>query len=264
MKKAYFISDLHLGAPYFSDSRESELRVVCFLDSIKEDCTELYLLGDILDYWYEYRYVVPKGYVRFFGKLAEMADAGVKITWLIGNHDIWMFDYLPQEIGLTVVDGPIEREIMGHRYILAHGDGLGKTPGTFKVLRTLFRNRFCQWLFAGIHPRWTVPFAQRWSRSSREGSVKKESRQGCENTMIWQNEMVENLREWSEGYIKEHPEAECYVFGHLHIARQLELTGGRTMTVLGDWISRYTYGVAEEGKRIRLIGNNGKEIKMEK
>nr|MDE6670338.1 metallophosphoesterase [Muribaculaceae bacterium] len=103
--KAYFLSDLHLGAPYMADSREREVRVVRFLDSIKHDATHIYLVGDVLDYWYEYRNVVPRGYVRFFGKLAELTDSGVKVTWLIGNHDIWIFDYIPSELGVRVVDG---------------------------------------------------------------------------------------------------------------------------------------------------------------
>jgi len=104
LSKAYFLSDLHLGAPYFSDSREAEARVVRFLDSIQDDADAIYLLGDVLDYWYEYRYVVPRGFVRFFGKLAELADSGIKIVWFIGNHDIWIFDYLPSEIGIRVVE----------------------------------------------------------------------------------------------------------------------------------------------------------------
>ena len=105
--KAYFLSDLHLGAPYFEDSRERELRVVRFLDSIAHDADVIYLLGDILDYWYEYRYVVPRGFVRFFGKLAELTDSGVRVVWFIGNHDIWIYDYLPSELGVEVVDGVV-------------------------------------------------------------------------------------------------------------------------------------------------------------
>ena len=109
--KAYFISDLHLGASYFNNPRRAEQRVVAFLDSIKEDAAEIYLLGDVLDYWFEYRYAVPRGYVRFFGKLAELSDMGISITWMIGNHDIWIFDYLPSELGVKVVDGSLVKQI---------------------------------------------------------------------------------------------------------------------------------------------------------
>ena len=110
-RNAYFLSDLHLGARYFRSAHEAEKRAVAFLDHIKDDAAEIYLLGDVLDYWYEYRYVVPKGFVRFFGKLAELADNGVKITWLIGNHDIWIFDYLPSELGIEVADGVLEKKV---------------------------------------------------------------------------------------------------------------------------------------------------------
>ncbi|MCM1377593.1 MAG: UDP-2,3-diacylglucosamine diphosphatase [Clostridium sp.] len=248
MGKTYFLSDLHLGAPYFPDSREAEDRVVKFLDFIKEDADALYLLGDILDYWYEYRNVVPRGYVRFFGKLAELADREVEITWIIGNHDIWMFDYLRDEIGIDVVDGPIDRKIYGEEYHLAHGDGLGKTPFVFKTLRGLFRNRFCQWLYAGIHPRWTVPFAQRWSRSSRQNANK--SKKPSPNKTI--EEHLSTIIEYSENHTEQHKGKRHYVYGHYHIAHEMKISKGNSLTMLGDWISQFTYGEAESGRPIRL------------
>ena len=122
----YFLSDFHLGARYFDSPLDNERRVVAFLDSIKDSAKEIYLLGDILDYWYEYRYVVPRGFTRFFGKIAELSDLGVKIYWFIGNHDIWIFDYLPSELGITVVDGPMVKDISGKRFFLDHGDAVGK------------------------------------------------------------------------------------------------------------------------------------------
>ena len=140
LKKVYFLSDLHLGASYFADPRAKERAVVQWLDSIKNTAAEIYLLGDILDYWYEYRTVVPRGYVRFLGKLAELSDAGVKLHWFIGNHDIWIFDYLPSEIGVEVIDGSVEREIMGKRFFLAHGDGVGRHEWSFALIRGIFRN----------------------------------------------------------------------------------------------------------------------------
>ena len=131
----YFISDLHLGATYMPDARVHEQRVITWLDSIRHDATELYLLGDILDYWFEYRTVVPRGFVRFFGALASLADSGVKIYWFIGNHDIWLFDYLRDEIGLTVIDGVLEKTIGQHRFFMTHGDGVGELPLTFRMLQ---------------------------------------------------------------------------------------------------------------------------------
>ena len=162
-KNIYFISDLHLGATYLKNPRSYEQRVVRWLESIRDDAAELYMLGDILDYWYEYKTVVPRGYIRFFGALASLADSGVKIYWFIGNHDIWLFDYLKNEIGLTVIDGWITKEIAGKKFFMSHGDGLGKLKPTFRLMRGMFRNKVCQKLYSAIHPRWTIPFALNWS-----------------------------------------------------------------------------------------------------
>ena len=168
--KVLFISDIHLGARYMGDTRTHEARVVNFLRNEAHDADSLYLLGDILDYWFEYRNVVPRGFIRFFGELAALSDAGVKITWMTGNHDIWLFDYLRDELGIEVVDAPyIVRKIGTRRFILAHGDRIGRTTAGFRFICSLFRNKVCQKLYSGLHPRITVPFAKAWSNSSRCG-----------------------------------------------------------------------------------------------
>lgn len=231
-KSSYFISDLHLGAPYMPDSRENERRIVAFLDSIKANAETIYLLGDILDYWYEYRYVVPRGYVRFFGKLAELTDAGIRVVWLKGNHDIWIFDYLPKELGIEVKDGSIVEEIYGKKYFLSHGDGVGKLEPSFRFIRGLFRNRFCQWLFSGIHPRWTVPFAYSWSARSRKGGEEK---------YIPEENLLKNLREFVRIDHEDHPEISCYIFGHLHVLIDEEVSPDCRMIVLGEWIRTFSY-----------------------
>lgn len=229
---AYFLSDLHLGAPYFSDSRAAEKRVVHFLDSIKEEVDALFLVGDILDYWYEYRFVVPRGFVRFFGKLAELADRGVRIVWYIGNHDIWIFDYLPSELGIEVIDGYSIEELDGRKFLITHGDGIGRLKPSFKLLRRLFRSKTCQRLFAGIHPRWTVPFAYNWSRHSRkvEGPSEEDARR-----------MMENVLTFSNDYLKEHPDIDYFIYGHLHLFEDISLTETSRMIILGEWISRCSY-----------------------
>jgi len=231
----YFLSDLHLGAPYFSDSRDVERRVVRFLDSIADDAEEIFLVGDILDYWYEYKYVVPRGYVRFFGKLAELSDHGIKITWLIGNHDIWIFDYIPQELGVTVVDGIIERTLAGKKFVISHGDGIGPLPAYFKVMRSLFRNKFCQFLFAGIHPRWTVRFAYNWSRHSRLNGYDP----ACDRA----HPLLDNYMNFAKRYQLQHPDTDYYVFGHLHVLRDLPVSapGDARLIVLGEWIKTNSY-----------------------
>ena len=238
----YFLSDLHLGAKYFNNPREKELAVVSFLDSIAADAEEVYLLGDILDYWYEYRYVVPRGFVRFFGKLAELSDSGIRIVWLIGNHDIWIDDYIPTELGIEVVDGALTEVIDGQKFYMTHGDGVGELKPSFKLMRSLFRNKFCQKLFSGIHPRWTVPFAYNWSSHSR----KTGGSSGYEST----GAMVENLRKYSLDYLKTHPDINYFIYGHLHIMLQEPLVlppeesqaSHAEMIVLGDWITHFSYG----------------------
>ena len=140
----YFLSDFHLGARYIDNPAAHERRIVDFLESVKNTAKEIYLLGDILDYWYEYRYVVPRGFVRFFGKLAELSDNGTDIYWFIGNHDIWIFDYLPNELGVKIIDAPIVKTIGGKRFFLDHGDGVGQRKRSFRILRSVFRNKTCQ------------------------------------------------------------------------------------------------------------------------
>ena len=231
-KKVYFLSDLHLGAPYMQGSREAEKRVVRFLDTIKEDAEAIYLLGDILDYWYEYRYVVPRGFVRFFGKLAELSDSGIKIVWLIGNHDIWIFDYIPSELGVEVADGYLIREIKGKNFFLSHGDGVGKLPLSFKMMRSMFRSKLCQFLFSGIHPRWTVPFAYGWSYRSRQtGDAKK----------ISESELITNLKDFTLEFYSQHPYINYFLYGHIHILAKEKISETCDMIVLGEWLKTFSY-----------------------
>ena len=236
--KTYFLSDFHLGAKYIDNPRKQEQRIVSFFESIRNDAKEIYLLGDILDYWFEYRYVVPKGYVRFFGKIAELADSGIKIYWFIGNHDIWIFDYLPSELGVEIVDGSQIKQIDGKTFFIAHGDGLGDESRSFRMLRAFFRNRFCQRLYAGIHPRWTVPFALNWSRSNR---VNGEDRPfGCD----------EPLQRFVTNY-KEDQKIDYFVFGHRHVAVDKSIGNNSRLIILGDWIKLYSYAVYD-GNDLRL------------
>lgn len=230
----YFISDLHLGATYLESPLDYERRVVRWLRSIEGDVTHLYLLGDVLDYWYEYHDVVPRGFVRFLGQLASMADAGVKITWFIGNHDIWIFDYLPRELGIEVIDGERVTEISGKRFFLAHGDALGQLKPGFRFMRWLFRNRVAQCLFSAVHPRWTVPFAHRWSSHSRNFKAEKPQFEGPDR---------EPFVTFAEDYQTEHPQQpiDYFVLGHRHIMLDYPLEHGGRLIVLGDWIHHFSY-----------------------
>ena len=240
-KSVYFLSDMHLGAKYFADPREAERRLVRFLDSIKDDAEAIYLVGDVLDYWYEYRYAVPRGFVRFLGKLAELSDAGVKITWMIGNHDIWIFDYLPQELGIEVIDGVLERTIQGRRCFISHGDGVGEMPRSFRLLRGMFRNKFCQRLYAAVHPRWTIPLAYGWSRSNRGDHPQAPPYEGPDK---------EPLIRFAAEHSVAHPGIDYYIFGHRHILVEEKLQSGATAVILGEWIDLCSYAKMSNGNLI--------------
>lgn len=232
--RTYFISDIHLGASYIADPRAHERKIVDFLRSIAPDCRRLVLLGDILDFWWEYRTVVPRGFVRFFGALAELADSGVEIIWFKGNHDIWISDYLPREIGFKLHDGIMITELDGKRFLLEHGDGVGRLPRSFRLLRSFFRNHTAQRLYAAIHPRWTIGFAHGWSSRSRK--------QGGYTPQI---NATANLIDFAERYNACHPDGKVdfFIFGHCHILLRRQLEDGAEVVTLGDWITKFSYAV---------------------
>ena len=251
--KVYFLSDMHLGARFVSDRRAHERRVVAMLDAMAKDAAHIYMLGDVLDYWFEYKTVVPRGYVRFFGALARLADSGVKITWLIGNHDIWLFDYLRNEIGMEIVDGALVRDIDGKRFYLAHGDNLGKqlTVG-FRFIRSLFRNRVCQKLYSGIHPRWTVPFAMRWSKDSRSNNVRKYG--------SWRGDDAEPAMIFAREYLATVDHSINYfMLGHRHLFVRREVSPTSTLVVLGDCYEQFTYA-RWDGQKLEMKHFDIKDI----
>jgi UDP-2,3-diacylglucosamine hydrolase len=169
-KNIYFASDFHLGSPDFADSRKREDRIVRWLTAIEPDCAELFLMGDVFDFWFEYRTVVPKGFIRFQGKLAAMADAGIKIWFFKGNHDMWVNDYFCREMGMEIVSDELVIERNGKKFFLHHGDGLGPGDSKYKTLRKIFRNPLCQWLFSLVPPVIGMGIANRWSHSSKAAS----------------------------------------------------------------------------------------------
>lgn len=241
-KYTYFISDLHLGAKYISDTREHQCRVTAFLREIEPEAKTLYLLGDVLDYWFEYRTVVPRGFVRFFGELARMSDAGVRIVWLTGNHDIWMSDYLSREIGAEIIDAPgegIEQLIDNKLFFLSHGDNFGPQPRAYRMLRAVFHNRACQKLYSALHPRWTVGFAHNWSSHSR----KTGGYAGAEVP----SSTIEHARKMAADC----PALSHIVIGHYHRPAQIPVGQHCTLTVLGNWVDRSDYAVFD-GQNLTL------------
>lgn len=245
-ENTYFISDLHLGAKYMRDELDRERRVCRFLDSIKDDAAELYLLGDILDYWYEYKYVVPRGYIRFLGKLAELADAGVKLTWVTGNHDVWLFDYLRDQLNMTVLNGHTVIQSQGKKILISHGDDVGEQPAMYRFTRWCFYNKVCQWLYAAIHPRWTYPIATGWSNENR-------TRRDPHQQQAISERAASNLLDFSRDYYRQHPDVDAFVYGHIHLAR---VTDGDDILppviFLGEWISLNSYVVLDRSGAFSL------------
>ena len=243
MKKIYFISDCHLGATSLDNPLEYERRVVRFLESIEADCEELYLMGDIIDYWFEYKHVAPQGFTRFLGKLALMSDRGVKIHWFTGNHDIWIFDYLPREIGMTLHRKPELVELRGRKLLLAHGDGLGEDNLSLRLMTGFFHNRICQKLFSWIHPDWTTGFAFWWSRKSRlSGNDFPE----------YQGEGKEHLVQYAKQRLQQEKDINYFIFGHRHIMLDLMLSASSRLMILGDWIHHFSYAVMDEDGEMML------------
>ena len=236
MKSIYFLSDAHLGSWAIEHGRMQERRLVRFLDSIKEKAAAVYLLGDMFDFWYEYRYVVPKGYTRFLGKLSELTDKGVEVHYFTGNHDIWAYDYLERECGVILHHKPLTTEIYGKIFFMAHGDGLGDPNRSFKLLRAIFHNRTCQWLFSALHPRWGIWFGQTWASHSRKTHEN-------EGPPAYMGEDREHLILYTKRYIQYHSNVDYFIYGHRHIEVDLQLTKKARMLILGDWINQFSYVV---------------------
>ncbi len=242
-KKIYFASDFHLGAPNHAQSMIREKLIVKWLDEIKADAEEIYLMGDMFDFWYEYRHTAPKGFIRFLGKLAEIADSGIPITLFTGNHDMWMFEYLPKEIGVTIYREPIERTFNGKKFFLGHGDGLGPGDHGYKFIKKVFANKVCQWLFARLHPNFGMGMAHYWSHKSRASN-------GGEN----EEKFISIEHEWLAIYAKEVLQKQHYdyfIFGHRHLPLNLQLTEKSVYINLGEWVMYNSYAVFD-GKELQL------------
>lgn len=236
--KLYFASDFHLGVPNHEESLIREKRIVRWLDEIKNDAKEIYLVGDIFDFWFEYKSVVPKGFVRLQGKIAELVDEGIPIHFFTGNHDMWMFTYFQKELGIQLHRSPITIEHDGKLFYIGHGDGLGPGDKGYKFLKKIFANRFFQWCFARIHPNLGIGIANYSSRKSR-------AKTGNSDEVFLGEE-----GEWLIQYCKEilqHKKVNYFVFGHRHLPLNIKLTSDSKYINLGEWINYSTYAVYENG-----------------
>jgi UDP-2,3-diacylglucosamine hydrolase len=241
-KKIYFLSDFHLGAPDAASSLVREKKIVQFLDAIKKDAAVIFIVGDLFDFWYEYKKVVPKGYVRILGKIAEITDAGIAIHFFVGNHDMWMKDYFQKELNTSVYFEPTEFTFNGKRFLIGHGDGLGPGDEGYKFIKKVFRNPICQWLFGILPPRFGIGLADFFSKKSR-------AKTGTTNEIFLGED-----KEWLVVYAKEILQKEHYdyfIFGHRHLPLDIVLNEKSKYINLGDWIKYFTYA-AFDGENMTL------------
>jgi UDP-2,3-diacylglucosamine hydrolase len=251
-KKVYFLSDFHLGVPDAEKSLQREKLIVQFLDHAKEDAHTIFLVGDMFDFWYEYRTVVPRGYVRLLGKLAELSDAGMQLHFFVGNHDMWMKDYFSKELNMPVYFDPQTFSFNNCSFYIAHGDGLGPGDHGYKALKKLFRNPVCQWLFGILPPAIGIGAANYFSRKSRR------AQEHIEETFLGEKE------EWLLTYSREVLQKEFFnffVFGHRHLPIDYRLSPESRYINLGEWVNFQTYAVFD-GSEMVVKSYTGKDEKI--
>lgn len=243
----YFASDMHLGYPSFSEGKDRELLVCQWLDSISHDAEAIYLLGDVFDFWYEYKRVIPKGFTRFLGRIAALCDRGIPVHVFTGNHDVWMFDYLPKELGVTVHTEPLLLDLNGKRLMLHHGDGLGKADRGYRLMKGCFQNRALQWMFAHLlHPDFSQWIGQTWSCSSRRSKA-------LTHTFMGEDEIITQFAR--QTLAQQH--IDYFVFGHWHSPIAYPLSDRSSLIILGDWLESYTYA-QWDGQKVELVKYNHK------
>ena len=242
-KKVYFLSDFHLGAPNEMASREREDRLVRFLNRAKEDAAAIFIVGDIFDFWFEYKTVVPKGFVRILGCLAQISDAGIALHIFTGNHDLWMNDYLSKELNANLYFEPTIFTMGNQQFFIGHGDGLGPGDHGYKFLKKIFTNPVCQFLFRWLHPDAGIRLANYFSGKSR-------AKTGSADEVFLGED-----KEWLIVYAKEKAKeikVDYFIFGHRHYAIDLPISGGARYINLGDWLRLNTYAVYD-GQQMQLL-----------
>lgn len=245
-KKIYFASDFHFGIPNVEKSKIRESRLIRWLDFVKADAAEIFLMGDLFDFWFEYKTVVPKGYVRLLGKLAEITDAGIPVHFFRGNHDMWAFDYLETEIGMKLYREPVIRDFNGKRFFLSHGDGLGKGDTGYKFIKYVFERKINRFLFNWLHPDIGTRMGLFWSGRSRYANEKPVSK--LKEDKEFENIDNSRLAVFCRKKLMEDPTINYFIFGHWHISNIHSLTDESFYIHLGDWIKYFSYGVFDGAK----------------
>lgn len=229
--KIFFASDFHLGLPTGSPPVEREKKVVAWLNSVAPDASGFYLLGDIFDFWWEYRKVVPRGFTRFLGKISEITDSGIPVHFFTGNHDMWVSDYLSSECGMTLHTSPVTRQLNGKLFHLAHGEGLGSKDKGYAFLLSVFHNKPLRTLYSALHPSIGIGIGHKWSLSSRLVKGVRKDFLGEEN---------EDLIRYARSVLSDE-KIDYFIFGHRHLGMTYHLNEGPRIVFLGDWIRSGSY-----------------------
>lgn len=230
MSVAYFASDFHLGAPDKAQSKVREKSIVAWLEYASKDATDIYLVGDVFDFWFEYRHVIPKGYARLFGTIARLSDQGIRFHFFYGNHDMWVKNYFEEELNMLIYPEPISLTMHGKKILLGHGDGLGPRDRGYKIIKKLLRNRWCQWAFARLHPNFGIGLASFFSGRSRESQGNEHEFRGREKEWLYLYSMDH----------QNHDPHDYYVFGHRHLPLKMNINHGVYYN-LGEWINFSTF-----------------------
>jgi UDP-2,3-diacylglucosamine hydrolase len=240
-KKVYFASDFHLGSPSYEESLLREKKAVSWLSDIEDAACHIFIMGDLFDFWFEYGNTVPKGFIRILGKLMQLRDKGIPITFFTGNHDMWMFSYFQEEFDIPVFREPVAVNIQHKKFLIGHGDGLGPGDLKYKIIKRIFTNRVAQEIFRWLHPEIGIRLAKYWSRKSRIKNQEDEQKYFGEN-------------EWLVQYCQQQEEQDhhdYYVFGHRHLPLDITINTGSRYVNLGDWITSFTYA-EYDGRKIAL------------
>lgn len=227
-KKIYLASDFHLGIPSEQESLEREKKIIRWLDSIEEHAEAIILVGDIFDFWFEFKHVIPKGFIRFQGKLAQLRDKGKVVIFFTGNHDLWMFDYFSEALDIPIIRQPTTFQIGTNKVLIGHGDGLGPGDRTFKAIKKIFKSKLAQWGFKWLHPNIGFTLAQAWSKNSRK--------KGTEEFLGDQEWLLQYCREVEETFHHDY-----YIFGHRHLSLEMQVNETSTYLNLGEWFKNCTY-----------------------
>jgi len=234
-KSVYFVSDMHFGVPDRESTLMREKLFVSWLDLIAPDASDIYIVGDMFDFWFEWKHVIPKGYIRLFGKMAELSDMGIRFHFFTGNHDMWMFSYFQKELGAVIYPKDIITEIQNKTLYISHGDGLGPGDQGYKFIKKLFRNPVAQWLYARVHPNFAVWLALFFSRKSKYANIRKNEANSARKRKITDSQTVHAKK------VLKHQQIDYFVFGHQHFPVSDQITESSVLFNIGNWLTDFTF-----------------------